>query len=170
MIELMKADPKLRVVLKEFPVLGEARWRRRRSRSRCACRTRPAKKYLEFHQKLFASRGQIDKARALAVAKEVGFDIGAHREGHGRATRSRLTLEESFKLAEALGLNGTPSYVVGNEVVVGAVGVPKLRRRSTPRAAARPPADGRNVGAGSVRLPGGLRSLTRCGPGFPFGA
>ncbi len=37
------------------------------------------------------------------------------------------TLEESFKLAEALGINGTPTYVVSGQVVVGAVGIEKLR-------------------------------------------
>ena len=41
----------------------------------------------------------------------------------------KATLEESFKLAEALGLNGTPSYVVGSDVVVGAVGLLTLQER-----------------------------------------
>ena len=41
----------------------------------------------------------------------------------------RLQLEESMKLAEALGLNGTPSYVVGGDVVVGAVGLNTLKER-----------------------------------------
>ena len=41
----------------------------------------------------------------------------------------KATLEESFKLAEALGLNGTPSYVVGNDVVIGAVGLNTLKEK-----------------------------------------
>jgi protein-disulfide isomerase len=41
----------------------------------------------------------------------------------------KATLEESFKLAEALGLNGTPSYVVGNDVVIGAVGLSALKEK-----------------------------------------
>jgi protein-disulfide isomerase len=41
----------------------------------------------------------------------------------------KATLEESFKLAEALGLNGTPSYVVGTDIVVGAVGVNTLKEK-----------------------------------------
>jgi protein-disulfide isomerase len=39
------------------------------------------------------------------------------------------TLQQDFKLAEALGLNGTPSYVIGNDVVVGAIGLPGLREK-----------------------------------------
>jgi protein-disulfide isomerase len=39
------------------------------------------------------------------------------------------SLAESFRLAEALGLNGTPSYVIGQDVVVGAVGLPALKEK-----------------------------------------
>jgi protein-disulfide isomerase len=41
----------------------------------------------------------------------------------------KVTIEENMKLADALGVNGTPSYVVGDEVVVGAVGVDELRAK-----------------------------------------
>ena len=41
----------------------------------------------------------------------------------------RATLEENLKLAESLGMNGTPSYVIGNQVVIGAVGVEALREK-----------------------------------------
>ena len=39
----------------------------------------------------------------------------------------KATLEETFKLAEPLGLNGTPSYVIGKDVVIGAVGLAELK-------------------------------------------
>ena len=84
------------------------------------------KKYFEFHQKMFASRGQIDKARALAVVREIGLDA-ARAERDMNSDEVRATLEEGFKLAEALGINGTPTYVLTGQVVVGAVGVEKLR-------------------------------------------
>jgi protein-disulfide isomerase len=41
----------------------------------------------------------------------------------------RNTLEENFKLAEAMGMNGTPSYVIGKQVVIGAVGAESLREK-----------------------------------------
>jgi protein-disulfide isomerase len=41
----------------------------------------------------------------------------------------KATLEESFKLADALGLSGTPSYVIGANVVIGAVGLPGLKEK-----------------------------------------
>jgi protein-disulfide isomerase len=86
------------------------------------------KKYLDFHQKLLTGRGSVDKARALAVAKEVGVDMG-RLEKDLASPEVRATLEESFKLAESMGLNGTPSYVIGEDVVVGAIGFDGLRAK-----------------------------------------
>jgi len=42
---------------------------------------------------------------------------------------AKATIAESLKLAEALGINGTPSYVIGSDVVVGAVGLDALREK-----------------------------------------
>jgi protein-disulfide isomerase len=86
------------------------------------------KKYLEFHQKLLGGRGQVDKAKALAAAKDVGLDM-ARIEKDLKSDEVAKTLEESMKLAEALGLNGTPSYVIGNDVVIGAVGLAGLTQK-----------------------------------------
>jgi protein-disulfide isomerase len=66
--------------------------------------------------------------RALAVAKEVGFDMARIKRDMG-SDEVKKTIEENMKLAEALGVNGTPSYVVGEEVVRGAVGIDALREK-----------------------------------------
>ena len=124
---IMKDDGKLRVVLKEFPVLGPGSVEA--ARVAVAVRMQDkGKKYFEFHQRLLGGRGQADRARALAVAKETGFDM-ARIEKDMNSDEVKVTLEENMKLAEALGLNGTPSYVVGNEVVVGAVGLDALKQK-----------------------------------------
>ena len=128
MVELMKADPKLKVVLKEFPVLGPTSVEAAQVGVAVRMQDRTGKKYLDFHQKLLLGRGQADKARALAAAKEAGLDM-ARLEKDLASDEIRASLEESFKLAEALGLNGTPSYVVGNDVVIGAVGLPALKEK-----------------------------------------
>ena len=126
-IALMKADPKLRLVLKEFPVLGEGSTQAAQIAVAVRMQDKTGgRKYFEFHQKMFASRGQVDRARALAVVREIGFDT-ARAEKDSAGNETKQTLEEVFKLAEALGINGTPTYVVGQQVVVGAVGQDKLR-------------------------------------------
>ena len=126
MFALLKTDPKLKVVLKEFPVLGPGSVEAARVAVAVRMQDKTGKKYMDFHQKLMNGRGQADKARALAAAKDAGLDI-ARIERDMASDEVRLTLEESLSLAEKLGLNGTPSYVIGNSVVVGAVGLDKLK-------------------------------------------
>jgi protein-disulfide isomerase len=128
MTELLKTDPKLKFVLKEFPVLGPASVEAAQVAVAVRMQDRTGKKYLDFHQKLLLGRGQADRARALAAAKEAGLDM-ARLEKDLASDEVRASLEESYKLAEALGLNGTPSYVVGNDVVIGAVGLAALKEK-----------------------------------------
>jgi protein-disulfide isomerase len=128
MLALMKTDPKLKVVLKEFPVLGPGSVEAARVAVAVRMQDKTGKKYLEFHQKLLGSRGQADRARALAVAKEIGLDMGRLDKDMANP-EVKATLQESFKLAEALGLNGTPSYVIGDNVVVCAVGLVALKEK-----------------------------------------
>jgi protein-disulfide isomerase len=128
MLELMKADPKLKVVLKEFPVLGPGSVEAAQVAVAVRMQDPTGKKYLDFHQKLLGGKGQADKARALAAAKEVGVDM-AKLDKDLASPEVRATLEENFKLAEDMGMNGTPSYVIGKQVVIGAVGVDNLREK-----------------------------------------
>ena len=126
MFDLMKSDPKLKVVLKEFPVLGPGSVEAAQVAVAVRMQDKSGKKYLEFHQKLLGGRGQVDKAKALAAAKEIGLDM-ARLDKDLKSDEVSKTLEESMKLAEKLGLNGTPSYVIGPNVVIGAVGLDKLK-------------------------------------------
>src|ERR1700674_2866276 len=128
MLTLLKDDPKLKVVLKEFPVLGPGSVEAAQVASAVRMQDKTGKKYLEFHQKLLGGRGQADRARALAIAKEIGMDMG-RLEKDAAGPEVKAALQEDFKLAEALGLNGTPSYVIGSDVVVGAVGLPALQEK-----------------------------------------
>jgi protein-disulfide isomerase len=128
MLTLLKSDPNLRIVLKEFPVLGPGSVEAAKVAAAARMQDKTGKKYLEFHQKLLGGRGQADQAHALAAAKEAGFDTARIEKDIG-SDEVRLSLEESFKLAEALGLNGTPSYVIGKDVVVGAVGLNALKEK-----------------------------------------
>jgi protein-disulfide isomerase len=126
MLTLLKDDPKLKVVLKEFPVLGPGSLEA--ARVAVAVRMQNPKKYLEFHTKLLGGRGAADEAHALAVAKDIGMNM-AQIQKDAKSPEVKATLDEDFKLAEALGLNGTPSYVIGADVVVGAIGLPGLQEK-----------------------------------------
>lgn len=122
---LMKDNPDLRVVLRDLPILSE--------NSEAAARVANAvrlqldgPKFWEFHQKLLSTRGPVGKAEALATAKALGVDmdkLGKDVE----AAAAMAGIDESEGLAKALGINGTPAYVVGQEVVIGAVGYGELQ-------------------------------------------
>jgi protein-disulfide isomerase len=125
LLELMKNDPNLKVVLKEYPILGpdsvEA------ARVAVAVRMQDAgARYLGFHRKLLENRGHNDKARALAAAEEAGFDM-AQVERDMASEEVTQSLDESTRLGKALAINGTPGYVVGERVVIGALGEQVLK-------------------------------------------
>jgi protein-disulfide isomerase len=126
MLNLMKSDSKLKVVLKEFPVLSEGSVEA--AKVAVAVRMQDPSKYLDFHTKLLGGRGPADKARALAAAKDVGLDT-ARIEKDLASPEVQATIEENFKLAEDMGMNGTPSYVIGKQIVVGAVGLDGLKEK-----------------------------------------
>jgi protein-disulfide isomerase len=128
MLALIKSDPNLRIVLKEFPVLGESSIEAAQVAVAVRMQDESGKKYLEFHQKLLGGRGQADRARALAAAKDTGLDM-TRLENDMASPEVKGTLAENIKLAENLNLTGTPSYVIGPDVVVGAVGVDALREK-----------------------------------------
>jgi protein-disulfide isomerase len=123
-----RALPDIKFVLKEFPVLGEGSVEAAHVAVAVRMQDPTGKKYIEFHQKLLGGRGPADKAHALAAAKDTGFDM-ARIEKDMNSDEVKATIDENMKLADALGVSGTPSYVVGTELVVGAVGLDSLKEK-----------------------------------------
>jgi protein-disulfide isomerase len=125
LLELMKSDPKLKVVLKEYPILGPESVEA--ARVAVAVRMQDAgARYLAFHRALLENRGRNDKARALAAAQEAGFDM-ARLERDVASEEVTQSLDESTRLGKALAINGTPGYVVGDRVIIGALGEQVLK-------------------------------------------
>ena len=127
MQRLVKEDPNLRIVLKDLPILSPA--------SRDAAAIAVAVKnqvkpeaFWDFHVKLMSKTGQIGKQQALDVAKEIGADM-ARIEKDSTAPEVGMAFEEARKAADGLGLSGTPSYVIADDVVIGAVGYDQLKAR-----------------------------------------
>ena len=118
--ELTQSDNKLRIVLKDFPILSEGSV----SAARVALAAKfqlPAAKQFEFHSRLLEMSGMIDGERALSVASEMGLDVEKIKvDMQGKAVNDALS--RNMKVAQALGLTGTPSFIVGKEVIQGAVG------------------------------------------------
>ncbi|WP_332686467.1 DsbA family protein [Bosea sp. (in: a-proteobacteria)] len=124
---LAKDDPKLKVVIKDFPILGpdsvEA------SRVAIAAKAQlQGQKYWEFHLKLMGTKGRINGAKAMEIAREAGADVERlKKEMESPATRAAI--EQTVALGDRLGLTGTPAFIIGDEVVFGAVGVAALKQK-----------------------------------------
>jgi protein-disulfide isomerase len=126
-MQLTKDDPKLKVAFKEFPVLGPGSV----DAAKVAVAVRmqdKGGKYVEFHRRLLGGRGEANKERALAAAKDAGFDM-ARIDKDLQSPEIDATLKESAQLAESLGLNGTPTFVIADELVVGAQGYDALKSK-----------------------------------------
>lgn len=126
MLTLLKDDPKLKVVLKEFPILGPGSVEAARVAVAVRMQDPGGQKYLAFHQELLGSPGPASKDKALAAAKDQGLDM-ARLQQDMASDEVSATLAEDMKLAGTLGITGTPGYVVGNKVVIGAVGLDNLK-------------------------------------------
>ena len=123
---LLASNPDLRIVMKEFPILSEASVEA--ARVSIALKDIAPEKYLEFHQELFDRPGQANGAKALGIAAELGVDPKALGEAANSPAVTE-NLEEVQQLAELLGISGTPSYVIGTELVPGAAGYDALQEK-----------------------------------------
>ncbi|HUI21664.1 MAG TPA: DsbA family protein [Methylocella sp.] len=124
---LMKGNPDLRVVLRDLPILSPGSVEAARIANAARLQFQGAK-FWEFHQKLLGSHGPVGKAEAVAVAKELGADMDKLAKD-AAAPGVTAGIEESDKLAKSLQVTGTPTYVIGGDVVVGAVGYDELEAK-----------------------------------------
>ncbi|WP_306028541.1 DsbA family protein [Stappia sp. MMSF_3263] len=124
MEKLLQEDNKLRVVLKEFPVLGQGSVEA--AQVAVAVNMIAPDKYHDFHRNLMGARSQANKASALAAAREAGLDTDKV-EASLDDPEVKTSIQEVYMLANRLGLTGTPSYVIGDDVVMGAVGYDQLK-------------------------------------------
>lgn len=128
MLNLLKSDHDLKFVLKEFPILAQGSVDAAHVAVAVRMQDPTGAKYLAFHEKLFSSRGMVDQARALAAAKDIGCDMA--RIGKDmNSPEVKTTIDEDMKLADAIGVDGTPSYVIGDQLIVGAIGFTQLQQK-----------------------------------------
>jgi protein-disulfide isomerase len=125
-LDLLRDDPKLRFVLKELPILGANSVDAARVSVAVRMQDSTGQRYLDFHRRLLGSPGSADKGTALAAAENVGFDR-AQLERDLASEEVRESLAESASLARALGVRGTPAYVVGTVIIPGAIGAARLK-------------------------------------------
>ena len=120
--QLLREDPKVRFVYKELPVLGEASI----AAARAALAAREQNKYVAFHDALMGNPGALSDAVIFRVAGEVGLDVERLKKDMASAPVTEA-LQKNRTLAQALGVTGTPAFVIGDEVAPGAVPYARLK-------------------------------------------
>jgi protein-disulfide isomerase len=115
LVKLVDSDDKVRIVFKELPIFGEES----EGAARVALAAGKQGKYFEMHQKLFSEPGKADKDKGLRVANELGLDI-PQLEKDMEDPSVQQALDEAKELAQKLGLQGTPLYLIGDRIVPGA--------------------------------------------------
>jgi protein-disulfide isomerase len=114
-LKLLNEDGKVRLVLKELPILGDDSV----AAAKLALAANKQGKYFEMHQKLFSEPGKADKDKALRIGKELGLDIDQLQKD-AEDPDIKKALDEAKELAQKLGLKGTPMFLIGDRVIAGA--------------------------------------------------
>ena len=119
--ELIVADPNVRIIFREWPVLGEESM----FAARAALASRTQGKYEEFHWALMNGEGRATEASILKVARDLELDI-VKLLADMESLAVELHLERSNDLARSLGFTGTPAFIVGDQTVPGMISLEKI--------------------------------------------
>ena len=114
-VKLVDNDDKVKVVFMELPIFGDES----EDAAKGALAAGKQDKYMEMHQKLFTAPGKANKEKVLRIANEIGLDV-PQLEKDMEGDEVQAALDEARGLAQALGLQGTPLYLVGDRIIPGA--------------------------------------------------
>ena len=123
MAELLQADRKVRLVLKDLPILGNAS----QLESRALLAAQRQGGYFKLHDAIMAASAPPSRDTLRADAERVGLDGGRLlRDMDDPAIKERLA--NNLDLAKQIGIDGTPAFVVGTRLIAGAAELPDLQR------------------------------------------
>ena len=127
--DLITQDKKVRIVFKELPILGASS--AELAKVAIAVNMVDAEKYLSFHNALMKG-GARTKDEAIAIAKSVGVDEKKlEKTLESKKSDIESQIKANQELASSIGINGTPAFVVGEELIPGAVDVATLKEKIT---------------------------------------
>jgi protein-disulfide isomerase len=115
LIDAEKADPQLRIVFKEFPILGPGS----EFAARAALAAQRQMRYEAFHHALMAVKEKVDANNVLTTAANVGLDVERLKTDM-QDPAVQAAIDRNMALAAALRINGTPGFVVGDQILRGA--------------------------------------------------
>ena len=114
-VKLLDNDDKVKLVFKELPIFGDDS----EDAAKGALAAKIQGKYFEMHQKLLSEPGKANKEKVLRIANEIGLDV-PKLEADMDGETVQEGLDEAKDLAQKLGLQGTPLYLIGDKIIPGA--------------------------------------------------
>lgn len=120
---LIKSDPNLRVVYKEFPILGPESM----IAARAAVAARSSSYYAAFHEALMTAPSPLTEEAVLKIAGSVGINVSA-LQLELRSPDIDQILAANHALAQEIGINGTPAFVIGDTLLPGVVSLAELQQ------------------------------------------
>lgn len=116
LLELLAADRKLRIAYKEWPILGPVSV----TAARAALAAHLQGKYEAFHNPMMAATGEVTEDTVYRIAGSVGLDLERLKRDMA-SPQIDAALKANLDLASALDIHGTPTFVIGDQVVPGAI-------------------------------------------------
>ena len=113
--QLMDKDKKVRVIMKEFPILAKGS----EEASRVALAAKMQGKYWEFHRAMLESQGQANEASALRIAEKLGLDMARLKKDMA-SPEVKKEIDDTRQLATKMGIQGTPHFIIGDRIIAGA--------------------------------------------------
>jgi len=113
-------DPQLRLLYKEWPILGSV------FPAKAALAANRQGKFIAFHRALYQLRGQVDEGRTLATAKSLGLDVDRLKSDIEDPAIDAI-LKRNLALAQVLKLDGTPGFIIGDQILTGPTELEKLQ-------------------------------------------
>ena len=120
---LLKEDKALKVVYRDLPVLGEAS----REAALASLSAAEQGKYRAFYNWMFTDKQRVSTQKTIQGVRKAGLNE-AKTATDMKSERLKREIDKNLRLGNALGLTGTPSYVVGNRILSGAVGYDELKK------------------------------------------
>ena len=120
---LLQADGKVRLVLKEFPVLGQGSV----MAAQAALASRAQNGFAAFHAALLTNRGQFSEESLMRVASSVGLDTARLKKDMGdKAIEAALAANAA--LADELNIHGTPAFIIGGKLYPGVIDLKTMQK------------------------------------------
>jgi protein-disulfide isomerase len=123
--KLLKEDKNVKFIYKDFPILGPVSVTAAKASFAAARQGTPS--YIKFHDALMAKKDHLNEDMIYQTAKDAGLDVDKLKKDMGDDAITKL-IEANVELGKDVGVRGTPMFIVGEQVIPGALEYDQLKK------------------------------------------